>query len=101
MSEVAILPTTRDEAWRYADADWLAAADPVALAQWQEIAITAGDSSPETSVVTSPGVTRLRIHIRKGARYHHAGRLLEGPSPASSLGAYVERPDSESGKVRT
>lgn len=26
MSEVAILPTTRDEAWRYADADWLAAA---------------------------------------------------------------------------
>ena len=71
MAEAATLPTTRDEAWRYADADWLAAADPVALAQWHEITVAPGENQCDTSVITTGGVTRLRVHLAEGARYHH------------------------------
>ena len=71
MAELATLPTTRDEAWRYADADWLASADPVELANWQEITVEAGESQADTSVITTGGVTRIRITLAEGARYHH------------------------------
>lgn len=71
MAEAATLPTTRDEAWRYADGDWLASADPDELNAWQEVTVAAGESLTDTSVVTTPGVTRIRVHIGAGASYHH------------------------------
>lgn len=71
MAEVATLPTTKDEAWRYADADWLATADAEALSQWQEITVAAGESQSDTSVITTNGVTRIRVTLGEGARYHH------------------------------
>jgi Fe-S cluster assembly protein SufD len=71
MSELVTLPTTRDEEWRYADADWLASADPAALAQWREIGVPAGEAKCETSHIVEGGVTRLRVHVGPGARYEH------------------------------
>jgi Fe-S cluster assembly protein SufD len=71
MTRAAILPTRRDEDWRYADADWLAAADPVALGQWREVAVAEGETVRETSVLVEGGVTRLRIRVGKGGRYEH------------------------------
>lgn len=71
MNAPATLPTTRDEQWRYADAEWLAAADPVALAQWREIDVPTGEATCETSHLFEGGVIRLRVHIGKGARYEH------------------------------
>ena len=71
MSALAPLPTTRDEAWRYADADWLAAADPAALAEWREITVPAGEAACETSHIVEGGVTRLRVQVGKRARYQH------------------------------
>jgi len=71
MSQAATLPTRRDEDWRYADADWLADADPAALAEWREIAVPAGEALCETSQIVEGGVTRLRISVGKGGRYEH------------------------------
>ena len=71
MSEAATLPTRRDEDWRYADADWLAAADPVALDEWREVSVAAGEALREASVLDESGVARLRIHVGKRGRYEH------------------------------
>lgn len=69
MPEAATLaPTTRDEDWRYADGDWLAAADPVALAAWEEIAVPVGETRSEAFEVAA-GVRRLRVHVSAGARF--------------------------------
>jgi Fe-S cluster assembly protein SufD len=68
MSTLATLPTTHDEDWRYADPDWLAAADPVALGQWRDVAVPAGETVRETGVV-SEGVERTRVHVGAGGRF--------------------------------
>lgn len=67
MSDLTILPTTRDEDWRYADPDWLAAADPVALGAWEDLSIGAGETRVETRVA-APGVQRLRIAVGRNAQ---------------------------------
>lgn len=61
-------PTNRDEAWRYADAGFLASLDPAALAQWQEVALAEGEEREETLMVEA-GVTRLRVSVGQRARY--------------------------------
>lgn len=68
MNDLAALPTTRDEDWRYADPDWLAAANPAALAQWRELKVPAGSSLSETREV-APGVERLRVHVGQGGSF--------------------------------
>jgi Fe-S cluster assembly protein SufD len=82
MSAALALPTTRDEAWRYADGDWLAKADPVQIAHWHEHAIPAGETERGFAVI-EPGeggkVDRLRIHVGPGARYEHFVINAGGP----------------------
>lgn len=68
MNDLATLPTTRDEDWRYADPQWLAAADPAALAQWRELEVPAGRAISETREVAA-GVERLRVHVGRDARF--------------------------------
>ena len=68
MSELDTLPTTRDEDWRYADANWLAAADPAALHVWREIAVPAGETLCESGTVAA-GVDRLRVRVGQGGRF--------------------------------
>ena len=71
MNHAVILPTTRDEGWRYADAAALAAADPAALASWRELSLPAGERLTQTRVIDRAGVDRLRVHVGPNAHYAH------------------------------
>ncbi len=74
MSEALAPPTTREEEWRYADGEWLAAADPATLAHWHEHAVSPGETERGVAVF-EPGlasqVDRLRVHVGAGGRYEH------------------------------
>jgi Fe-S cluster assembly protein SufD len=65
----AVLPSRRDEAWRYADFDALARLGPAALDAWQEICVPAGESKTCCLVLGSdaPEVHRMRVNIGEGA----------------------------------
>lgn len=78
MSELATLPTTRDEDWRYADADFLASAEPAALNEWRVLAVPAGETRREISRVEA-GVDRLRVHVGEGARFELFAINAAGP----------------------
>ncbi len=68
MSEAAtLLPTTRDEDWRYADPAALQSADAGTLAGWTEIAVPAGEDRVETRDVA--GIERIRVQVGKGAKF--------------------------------
>lgn len=74
MSEAAILPTKRDEDWRYADGNYLASADPVSIAQWRELNVPAGETRREiashlSDMAVEGQVDRLRVHVGKGGRF--------------------------------
>jgi Fe-S cluster assembly protein SufD len=82
MSETATLPTRRDEAWRYADAEYLANAHPALINHWRVLEVPAGETRFEYSAHhagdQSPGnVDRLRVHVGKGARFE-AFKVIEG-----------------------
>ena len=70
MSDVATLPTTRDEDWRYADAAALRDLTAETLDGWHEITLAAGETQVQTHVLddSAPGVTRVRLVLGKGAR---------------------------------
>lgn len=77
MNDIATLPTTRDEAWRYADAALLAQLPLGYIQHWGTVEVPAGetkhfnafhDSGPEAS---GGSVHRTRIHIGAGGRYEH------------------------------
>ncbi|HSM52877.1 MAG TPA: SufD family Fe-S cluster assembly protein [Erythrobacter sp.] len=78
MSELATLPTTRDEDWRYADSGWLAAADAEALAHWEELAVPAGETQVETRLA-GEGVERLRVAVGRDARFELYAINAAGP----------------------
>ena len=69
MSELAALPTRRDEAWRYADFTALETLAPADFGQ-REIALAPGETRSETFVLDeeSPGLHRLRLTLGAGAR---------------------------------
>ncbi|WP_338241984.1 SufD family Fe-S cluster assembly protein [Aurantiacibacter hainanensis] len=64
------LPTTRDEAWRYADIDAVRALGADALDQWQELSIEPGATKRQCMIVGSdtPELHRIRLKVGKGAR---------------------------------
>ncbi|MEE1877790.1 SufD family Fe-S cluster assembly protein [Altererythrobacter litoralis] len=78
MSELATLPTTQDEDWRYADSGWLAAADAEALAHWKELAVPAGEALVETRLA-GEGVERLRVAVGRDARFELYAINAAGP----------------------
>ena len=69
------LPTTRDEAWRYADRQFLASVTaPEVLTHWTEWTVPAGETRVEAKVYDSgaaaqEGVHRFRVHVETGARF--------------------------------
>ncbi len=71
MTQTAILPTNKDEAWRYADADYLKRADVNELTVWRESIVPEGQTICETTHLATSGVTRLRVHVEAGGRYEH------------------------------
>lgn len=70
MSEAAILPTRRDEAWRYSDTDAIARIGADALGQWEEINVGAGETWQRAFVAGSdaPEHVRIRLTLGEGAR---------------------------------
>ncbi len=74
MTDLAILPTTRDEDWRYADSDFLASADLRAINHWRTIEVPVGETRAELRAhfagEAELGITdRLRVLVRKGGRF--------------------------------
>lgn len=70
MPDSAVLPTRRDEAWRYADIDAVQRLGVGALDNWTEIAINAGETWRRTMVVgaDTPELHRFRLTLGEGAR---------------------------------
>lgn len=67
-------PTNKDEAWRYADADFLAASDASAFDHWTEINVPAGETERRMTTLTSGTaakgtVQRTRVHVGAGGRF--------------------------------
>lgn len=81
MNDTLALPTTRDEDWRYADAQALASADPALLTGWTQWAVAAGEVRRESRVIglDDAAIERLRIHVGKGARLELAAVNAGGP----------------------
>jgi Fe-S cluster assembly protein SufD len=76
MPEAAtLLPTTRDEDWRYADADFLASVtSPTVLTHWTKWRVAPGETlSKHITLIsgeTVPGdVRRTRVHVERGGRF--------------------------------
>jgi len=70
MPEAATLPTRRDEAWRYADIDALAAVGAKALDSWRDVTLDAGETWRECMMVggSAPELHRIRLILGEGAR---------------------------------
>jgi len=70
-------PTPRDEAWRYADGEWLAHAPADWLHHWGTLDVPAGETKCSHSFrdsgaqATGGWLQRTRIHVGAGGRYEH------------------------------
>lgn len=71
MTELAALPTTREEDWRYSDGAYLAAADPAAIRQWRTLDVPAGETRGEsfTFLEDTSGTERLRVSVGAGGTF--------------------------------
>ena len=73
MSEAIILPTRKDEAWRYSNTDALAGMDLGTFDQWRDIDVAEGETFRDTIVIADEGdavsdateLRRLRIVVRE------------------------------------
>jgi len=70
MPDVAVLPTRRDEAWRYADIAALERIGVDALDAWKDIALADGEKWRHCMIVGSdqPELHRIRLTLGDGAR---------------------------------
>ncbi|MEW4449396.1 SufD family Fe-S cluster assembly protein [Qipengyuania sp. JC766] len=69
MSESVILPTRKDEAWRYSDVDALAGMDLGRFDDWRDIEVPAGETFRDTLVLDSEdGVELRRIRVKLGEK---------------------------------
>ena len=71
MSESIILPTKKDEAWRYSDTDALAGIDLGTFDDWRDIDVAPGKSFRDTLVIEDSEtlqLRRLRVKVGEGAR---------------------------------
>ena len=95
MTQALALPTNRDEDWRYADAAYLAGADPVVLAQWEEVQVAPGEARRDYRVLAAdsvPGhVERLRVQVCAGGRFELAVVNAAGPYARFEAEVTLER----------
>lgn len=70
MTELALIPTQRDEAWRYADFATLATLAPEEFGKWREIDVPANETFRESFVLdgSNPELRRIRVTLGEGAR---------------------------------
>lgn len=66
----AVLPTWRDEEWRYADFTALETLTPESFGEWRDVEVAPGATWRECTVVggSEPGLHRMRITIGEGGR---------------------------------
>ncbi|MFN2099391.1 SufD family Fe-S cluster assembly protein [Altererythrobacter sp. MF3-039] len=76
MNEAATLsrPTTRDEDWRYSDAEFIAEADPRTLAHWTEWSVAPGQNLAKAKIydsgeTASGSIHRIQVHVGAGGRF--------------------------------
>ena len=67
---VAMLPTWRDEEWRYADFAALDTLAPEAFGVWKDIALAPGETRRKCMVLggSGPELHRIRLEVGEGAR---------------------------------
>lgn len=70
MPEAAVLPTRRDEAWRYADMGAVEALGRSALDAWEDISVADGETFKRNLVLgdDTPALRRIRLTVGVGAR---------------------------------
>lgn len=70
MAEAALLPTRRDEAWRYADIDAIARLGADSLEDWQDITLGDGETRRLCFDLSGsePQLHRVRLVLGEGAR---------------------------------
>ena len=70
MTEAALLPSARDEEWRYADIPAVAALGAGALAAWRDVVVPAGETQVLALTVggPAPDLQRVRLTLAAGAR---------------------------------
>ncbi|MGB3379762.1 MAG: SufD family Fe-S cluster assembly protein, partial [Allopontixanthobacter sediminis] len=80
MTELATIPTTREEDWRYSDGAYLAAADPAAIRQWRTLDVPAGDTHGEsfTFLEDTSGTERLRVSVGAGGTFSCFAAIASG-----------------------
>lgn len=66
----AVLPTVRDEEWRYADAEVLERLTPADLDVWHEATLAPGETRGKVLLLDDeyPGIHRVRLTVGEGAR---------------------------------
>ncbi len=83
MMQAAILPTNKDEDWRYSDGAFLKAADAEKIGHWRELDVPAGETRCEyrnhDAGLDEPGfVDRLRVTVGKGGRFEAFHTIVGG-----------------------
>ena len=71
MSESVLLPTRKDEAWRYSDMDALAGVELATFDRWEDIDVPAGETHRQVLVLDGTETLelgRFRVKIGDGAR---------------------------------
>ncbi|MBD60077.1 MAG: hypothetical protein CL808_08165 [Citromicrobium sp.] len=81
MTEAVILPTRKDEAWRYSDIGALEGSAPETFEAWEDVRVAEGESWRDLIVLDQPDglqMRRLRIVLEKDARAELAALVAGG-----------------------
>jgi len=81
MTESILLPTRKDEAWRYSDIEALQDSAPDTFEAWEDVRVAEGESWSDLIVIDGADglqMRRLRIALEKGARAELAALVAGG-----------------------
>ena len=81
MTESILLPTRKDEAWRYSDIEALQDTAPDTFEAWEDVRVAEGESWSDLIVLDGTDglqMRRLRIALEKGARAELAALVAGG-----------------------
>lgn len=81
MTDSILLPTRKDEAWRYSDIDAIQETAPETFEAWEDVRVAKGETWRDLIIVDGQNglqMRRLRIVIEKGARAELAALVAGG-----------------------
>ena len=88
MTESILLPTRKDEAWRYSDIEALQDSAPDTFEAWEDVRVAEGESWSDLIVIDGADglqMRRLRIVLEKGARAELAALVAGGMPTGAAL----------------